>query len=106
MRSLRAFLDALRARGDLVEVEAKVDPALELPEVHRRVAAAGGPALLFRRPAPRGEPGPFPVVTNLFGTPARIELAFGPRPARFVREVVHLAKTILPPSLGKLWGAR
>ncbi|HEX7127254.1 MAG TPA: UbiD family decarboxylase [Thermodesulfobacteriota bacterium] len=102
MRSLRPFLDALRARGDLLEVEAPVDPALELPEIHRRVAAAGGPALFFRRPTS----GAFPVVTNLFGSPERIDLAFGPRPERFVREVVGLAKTILPPTLGKLWGAR
>jgi UbiD family decarboxylase len=85
-----------------VEVEAPVDPALELPEIHRRVAAAGGPALLFRRPTSSA----FPVVTNLFGSPERIDLAFGPRPERFVREVVGLAKTILPPTLGKLWGAR
>jgi UbiD family decarboxylase len=102
MRSLRSFLDALRGRGDLVEVEAPVDPALELPEIHRRVAAAGGPALLFRRPTSSA----FPVVTNLFGSPERIDLAFGPRPERFVREVVGFAKTILPPTLGKLWGAR
>lgn len=109
MRSLRPFLDALRARGDLLEVDVPVDPHLELPEVHRRVAAAGGPALLFRRPVRAGGAdgaSPFPVVTNLFGSPDRIDLAFGPRPERFVREVVTLAKTILPPTLGKLWGAR
>lgn len=165
MRSLRDFLDLLRARGDLLEVEAPVDPILELAEIHRRVAAAGGPALLFRRPVRRtgfavrgpgpagvaasgpghleavasgaatpargsgsgpagtavsgmaaagtpwpgpagGAPYAFPVATNLFGTPERIELAFGPRPERFVRELVGLAKTILPPTLGKLWGAR
>ncbi len=102
MRSLRPFLDALRARGDLLEVDVPVDPALELPEVHRRAAAAGGPALFFRRPGGS----PFPVVTNLFGTPERIDLAFGPRPERFVRDLVGLAKTILPPTLGKLWAAR
>jgi UbiD family decarboxylase len=107
VQSLRPFLDALRARGDLLEVEAPVDPALEIAEVHRRVAAVGGPALLFRRPVGEGgRASPFPVVTNLFGTPDRIALAFGPRPERFVREVVALAKTILPPSLGKLWAAR
>ena len=47
---LRAFLDVLRREGELVEVEAPVDPYLEAAEVHRRVIAAGGPALLFRRP--------------------------------------------------------
>ncbi len=108
MRSLRPFLDLLRARNDLLEIEAPVDPILELAEIHRRVAAAGGPALLFRRPRGRGDDGasPFPVATNLFGSPGRIEAAFGPRPERFVRELVSRAKTILPPTLGKLWGAR
>ena len=43
---LREFLAALRRDGDLVEIETEVDPRLELAEVHRRVIAAGGPALL------------------------------------------------------------
>ncbi len=48
---LRAFLDLLRREGELVEVAAPVDPYLEVAELHRRVIAGGGPALLFRRPA-------------------------------------------------------
>ena len=40
-------------------------PTSRSPEIHRRVIAAGGPALLFHRP--RGAA--FPLVTNLFGTP-------------------------------------
>ena len=46
VRSLRAYLDLLRARGQLHEFEAEVDPRLEIPEIHRRVIADGGPALL------------------------------------------------------------
>ncbi|MFN9707309.1 MAG: 4-hydroxybenzoate decarboxylase, partial [Planctomycetota bacterium] len=61
---LRAFLDLLRREDDLVTIDAEVDPDLEAAEVHRRVIAAGGPALLFRRV--KGSP--WPVVTNLFGT--------------------------------------
>lgn len=99
---LRAFLDLLRARGDLVEVTAEVDPRLEIAEIHRRVIARGGPALLFRRP--RGAA--FPVVTNLFGTLERTTLAFGARPRQFVERVVHAVETALPPSLGKLWKLR
>ena len=83
VRNLREFLDLLRREGDLVEVGVPVDPYLEIAEIHRRVIAAGGPALLFTRPVGAG----FPVVTNLFGTARRIELAFGPRPERFVRDV-------------------
>ena len=44
---LRAFIEQLRRDGDLAVVEAEVDPRLEVAEIHRRVVAAGGPALLF-----------------------------------------------------------
>ena len=99
---LRAFLDQLRRQGDLAVVEIPVDPRLEIAEIHRRVIAAGGPALLFTRPTGAD----FPVVTNLFGTRHRAEMAFGARPLRLIRRLVELAETLLPPSLGKLWGAR
>src|SRR5258705_9726479 len=49
---------------------------------------------------------PFRLVTNLFGTARRAELAFGERPLRLIRRVVELAETLLPPTPGKLWSAR
>jgi len=99
---LRSFLDALRRDGGLVEVEAPVDPRLEVAEIHRRVIAAGGPALLFTRP----QSSDFPLVTNLFGTARRAEMAFGRRPMRLIRRIVELAQTSIPPTAGKLWRAR
>jgi 4-hydroxybenzoate decarboxylase subunit C len=99
---LRSFLDRLRRDGDLAVVEAPVDARLEVAEIHRRVIAAGGPALQFTRV----QGADFPLVTNLFGTPRRAELAFGRRPLRLVRRLVDLTETLLPPSPGKLWGAR
>ena len=101
-RNLRQFLDLLARENDLVTVGAEVDPYLELAEVHRRVIAAGGPALLFERV--KGSR--YPVVTNLFGTARRIGLAFGPKPEAVVREVVHVAESLLPPRPGKLWQHR
>jgi 4-hydroxybenzoate decarboxylase subunit C len=74
----------------------------EVAEIHRRVIAAGGPALLFTRV--RGAA--FPLVTNLFGTARRAELAFGERPLALIKRIVHLAETLLPPTPAKLWGAR
>ena len=65
---LRTFLDALRARRDLVEITAEVDPRLEAAEIHRRVIAAGGPAILFKNL--KGHR--WPTVTNLFGTRERV----------------------------------
>lgn len=99
---LRAFIAQLRRDGDLVEVTSPVDAHLEAAEIHRRVVAAGGPALLFTNVPGRR----FPLVTNLFGTARRAELAFGPRPLRLIRDIVRLTETLLPPTPGKLWAAR
>ena len=44
---LRSFIDRLHHDRDLVEITAPVDPNQEAAEIHRRVIAAGGPALLF-----------------------------------------------------------
>ena len=99
---LRVFLDHLRRGGDLVEIEAPVDARLEVAEIHRRVIAAGGPALLFTRV----KDADFPLVTNLFGTARRAEAAFGTRPLRLIRRLVELAETLIPPTPAKLWGAR
>jgi 4-hydroxybenzoate decarboxylase subunit C len=99
---LRAFTDQLRRDRALVTVEAAVDPYLEVAEIHRRVIAAGGPALLFTNVSGAG----FRLVTNLFGTARRAEMAFGDRPLRLIRRLVELAETLLPPTAVKLWGAR
>src|SRR2546423_4014564 len=101
-RNLRSFLDLLRRENDLVTIEAEVDPYLELAEIHRRVIDCGGPALLFNRV--KGSK--FPVVTNLFGTNKRIELAFGHKPENFVKQLVDVAESLLPPDRKKLWQHR
>ncbi|MDT7541487.1 MAG: 4-hydroxybenzoate decarboxylase subunit [Acidobacteriota bacterium] len=101
-RSLRPFLDLLARENDLIQVEAEVDPCLELAEVHRRVIGEGGPALLFKNV--KGSR--YPVVTNLFGTAQRIERAFGAKPEALVREMVNVAESLLPPRPGKLWAHR
>lgn len=75
---------------------------MELAEVHRRVIAEGGPALLFKKV--KGSR--YPVVTNLFGTDRRLELAFGPKPERLVKDLVHIAESILPLRPAELWQRR
>jgi 4-hydroxybenzoate decarboxylase subunit C len=100
--NLRAFLDVLQKNDQLLTIDTPVDPYLEIAEIHRRVIARGGPALLFTRVMGSD----FPVVTNLFGTALRLELAFGRRPLDFVRDLVHLVEHSLPPSLSTLWDAR
>ena len=99
---LRAFIDQLKRDRDLAVVDVAVDADQEVAEIHRRVIAAGGPALLFTNV--RGAS--FPLVTNLFGTARRAQLAFGDRPVRLITRLVELAQTLIPPTVGKLWGAR
>src|SRR4030088_2568717 len=101
-RNLRSFLDLLRRENDLVTIDCGVDRYLEVAEIHRRVIERGGPALLFTKVKGSG----FPVVTNLFGTQKRIELAFGPKPEQFVKELVSVAESLLPPNRAELWKHR
>jgi len=100
--NLRTFLDLLSRENEIVTIEAEVDPYLEAAEVHRRVIDRGGPALLFKRV--KGSR--YPVVTNLFGTKRRIDLAFGPKPEAIVRELVQVAESLLPPRPSELWRHR
>jgi UbiD family decarboxylase len=99
---LRSFIDLLCRDAAIVTVDAPVDPYLEVAEIHRRVIAAGGPALLFTNV--KGSR--FRLATNLFGTARRAELAFGTRPLQLIKRLVHLAETLLPPTPAKLWDAR
>ena len=51
----------------LLRIDTVVDPHLEIAEIHRRVYAAGGPALLFQNV--KGSP--FSALSNLYGTKER-----------------------------------
>ena len=97
-KDLRDFIDQLEKQGELKRISLEVDPYLEIAEIHRRVIANNGPALLFTKV--KGSA--FPVVTNLFGTARRLELAFGSRPVDFVQSLVRLAEQAMPPSLSTL----
>ncbi len=94
---LREFLGKLEALGDLKRIAAPVSPRLEMTEVCDRVLRAGGPALLFERPAGHS----MPVLGNLFGTVERIALAMGveqgtaPGPA--LRDVGRLLAALREP---------
>ena len=71
-RNLRECVDHLAAVGQLVRLEAEVDPNLEAAEIQRRVYRAGGPAIYYARV--KGSP--FPMVSNLYGTIERMRLLF------------------------------
>ncbi len=99
---LRAFIDDLERRGQLVRVKAEVDPHQEITIIHHRVIAAGGPALLFERV--KGSP--YRMVSNLFGTPRRVALACGEEPAALGERVARVMQRLMPPSLGRVWQSR
>ena len=101
-KNLRSFIESLGNENEIVEISAEVDPYLEIAEIHRRVIERQGKALLFTRV--KGSQ--FPVVTNLFGTNKRIDLAFGKKPQEFVRRAVEAAENLLPPKPKKLWEYR
>lgn len=102
LHDLRNYLALLKREKQLLVIEEEVDPHLEIAEIHRRVIARGGPALLFTKV--KGSK--FPVTTNLFGTAKRLELAFGNKPQQFVRDIVQLAESIMPLSISQLWKNR
>jgi UbiD family decarboxylase len=101
-RNLRTFLDLLAKEKEIITVDTEVNPYLEAAEIHRRVIGRGGPALRFNRV--KGSR--YPVVTNLFGTERRIDLAFGPKPEALVRNFVRLAESLLPLRGSELWKHR
>ncbi|OBZ09385.1 MULTISPECIES: UbiD family decarboxylase [Bacillales] len=101
-KNLREFLDVLKRENDLAIIDAPVDPNLEVAEIHRRVIDAGGPALLFTNV--KGSP--FPIVTNLFGTSRRVDLAFGPRPEALMKQIIGAVDRVLPPTPKAIWGEK
>src|SRR5262245_63564391 len=71
-RTLHECLVDLERHKHLVRIDAEVDARLEVAEIHRRVCAAGGPALLFTRVKDCR----FPMASNLFGTIERARFMF------------------------------
>jgi 4-hydroxy-3-polyprenylbenzoate decarboxylase len=70
---LREFIAQLERMGELKRVAAEISPRLEMTGLCDRVLKAGGPALLFEKPAGHS----MPVLGNLFGTVRRVALAMG-----------------------------
>src|SRR5437870_1911112 len=71
-RNLGACVADLERTGQLVRIDAAVDPFLEMAEIQRRVYQAQGPALLFTRVKECA----FPMLGNLFGTLQRARYLF------------------------------
>jgi 4-hydroxy-3-polyprenylbenzoate decarboxylase len=72
-KDLRAFIKILENKGLIHRISAEVDPILEISEITDRMCKSpnGGKALFFEKV--KGSP--YPVVTNLFGSFDRMNLA-------------------------------
>lgn len=71
-RNLQQCVADLEKHGHLIRIPDEVDADLEAAEIHRRVYAAGGPALLFENV----KGCQFPMASNLFGTMDRARFMF------------------------------
>jgi len=100
--NLRSFIEQLKKEKQIVEVNARVDPYLELAEIHRRVIDEQGPALLFTNV----KDSKFPVVTNLFGTPRRVEMAMGKKTEQILKQATKALDNLMPPKIKNLWAER
>ncbi len=88
--SLRACVLDLERTGQLVRIDAEIDPHLEAAEIQRRVYRAHGPALLFTRV----KGCQFPMVSNLFGTLERTRFLF----RDMLEAVRHLVELKIDPA--------
>jgi 4-hydroxy-3-polyprenylbenzoate decarboxylase len=93
--SLRQCVLDLERTGQLVRIDAEVDPNLEAAAIQRRVYQAGGPAILYARVKGCR----FPMVSNLFGTLARTRFLF----RDMLRAVEHLVALKVDPA--RFWQA-
>ena len=72
--NLSEFIQALEKNGELIRIQASVDPVLEIAEICDRVSKqkGGGKALLFENTGTQ-----FPVLINAYGSYNRICTALG-----------------------------
>jgi 4-hydroxy-3-polyprenylbenzoate decarboxylase len=98
--SLRDFMDWLERSGRLVRVKTPVSPVLEMTEIHTRLLAEKGPAVLFENVVrPDGSRYEMPVLTNLFGTVERVAWGMDREPGqlRQVGETLAFLRQPEPP---------
>ena len=95
--NLREFVAELRTRGELHQIDAPVDPKLEITEIADRCVkhTSGGPALFFTNV--KGSK--FPLLINALATEQRMARALGvERLDELGDRVRHLLKLAQPPT--------
>lgn len=91
-RNLGAYLRALKARGELLEIDEPVSAELEATAFADRAFKTGGPALLFKNVREKD----FPLAIGLFGTPDRTAFALGVKNLDALAEKVERLLALAP----------
>ena len=84
-KDLQDFLKHLDKNGEIKRIDAELDPYLEIAEVTDRVCKKFGPALLFQKV--KGSR--FPVLTNMYGSYARMNMALDSENLDALGERIH-----------------
>ncbi|MFQ5715576.1 MAG: menaquinone biosynthesis decarboxylase [Nitrospinales bacterium] len=94
--SLREFIDRLEREGELLRVQERVSPVLEIAEIADRVSKSpgGGKALLFEQV----EGSSMPVLINAFGSRKRMNLALGVNDIEDIAKDIERYLRLVPPS--------
>ncbi|MEI8279856.1 MAG: menaquinone biosynthesis decarboxylase [Bacteroidota bacterium] len=99
-KSLRAFIDALEAAGELVRIQTFIDPVLEIAEIADRVSKTPdrNKALLFENTGTE-----FPLLINGMGNDKRMCMALGVKDLDDVaKDIEELFKKLSSPKHGML----
>ena len=88
--NLRDFVDLLRNRNELIEIEQEVDPNLEIAGV---ISELEGQAVYFAHPSRPG----FRVVSGICAQRQQFALALGVEPAELVGVMAHALAVPTPP---------
>ena len=83
--NLKDFVDLLKRRNELIEIDYPVSPHLEMTEITDRVSKNQGPAVLFTNPAGYK----IPVLLNAFGSERRMAMALGVSDVNFIAERIR-----------------
>src|SRR5262245_53611079 len=88
----REFLSALRAHGELLDIDCRVALEFEVAKAMRKSASLGGPALQFRQNGTA-----FPLVGGIYNSRAKALLAFEATEATVFDRVMRGLGTRIPP---------
>jgi 4-hydroxy-3-polyprenylbenzoate decarboxylase len=92
-RDIHEYIKALKEQGELIEIEKKVSPELEITEIYDRIVKKGpNKALLFKNV----QGSKYPVLINAFGSEKRMRLAIGREPIEVGEDIIKVLKGDMP----------